>query len=99
MPSASLQSEVGVPKNIRHNEIVDLINQLNISQHYIWASMIWGTIAGGYLIYGWKQKSLIPFLGGLVMTVTAIFIFNAWLMSLVSVAIMFAVWGLCKRGY
>jgi len=61
--------------------------------------MIWGTIAGGYMIYGWKQRLTIPFIGGLAMTVAAIFIFSAALMSLLSVAIMFAVWWLLKQGY
>ncbi len=99
MPSASFTNRTGLLKGLRHNQIVDLLNQLHISQHYLWASMIWGTIAGGYLIYGWKQKTLIPFVGGLVMTVAAVFIFSALLMSLVSIIIMVAVWWLCKQGY
>jgi len=78
---------------------VDFLNQLNINQHYIWASMIWSAVASGYLIYGWKQKSLIPFVGGLVMTVAAVFIFSALLMSLASIVIMFVVWWLLKQGY
>ena len=70
-----------------------------LDQHYLWASLVWGTIAGGYLLYGWKQRVMIPFVAGLVMTVASIFIASALLMSLASVAIMFAVWWLLKQGY
>jgi hypothetical protein len=75
----------------------DIVNLLD--QHYLWASLVWGTIAGGYLLYGWKQRVMIPFVAGLVMTVASIFIASALLMSLASVAIMFAVWWLLKQGY
>jgi hypothetical protein len=72
---------------------------MGLNEHYLWASMFWGAIATGYLIYGWKQRSLIPFLGGLAMTTASIFIFSALLMSLTGMAIMLAVWWLLKRGY
>jgi hypothetical protein len=70
-----------------------------LDQHYLWASLVWGTIASGYLIYGWKQRVMIPFVAGLVMTVASIFITGALLMSLACAAIMFAVWWLLKQGY
>jgi len=73
------------------------VNLLN--EHYLWASCLWGAIAGGYLVYGWRQKALIPFLGGLAMTVASFLIISALLMSLASLVIMFAVWWLLKQGY
>jgi hypothetical protein len=80
-----------------------LINKLAqsgaLNEHYIWASLLWGTIAGGYCIYGWKQRALIPFMGGLAMTVATFFIFSALWLSLASIAIMFAVWWLLRQGY
>ena len=63
----------------------------------LWASVLWGGIGGGYLIYGWRQKAAIPFAGGVAMSL-ACFLPALW-MSLVSVAVMFAVWWLCKQGY
>ena len=63
----------------------------------LWASVLWGGIGGGYMIYGWRQKSAIPFAGGVAMSL-ACFLPALW-MSLASVAIMFAVWWLGKRGY
>jgi hypothetical protein len=73
---------------------MDLVNE-----HYLWASVIWGSIAGGYLIYGWRQKALMPFIGGLVMTAASFFIVSALLMSLACIALMYAVYWLAKQGY
>ena len=78
----------------------DLLSKLgSLDQKFLWASCIWGAIASGYMIYGWKQKAMIPFLGGLVMTAMSFVGPDALLMSLASVAIMFAVWWLMKQGY
>lgn len=78
----------------------DILKQFGpISMHYIWASFLWGSIAGGYVIYGWKQKATIPLIGGIVMSIASIFVFSALLMSLACVVVMFAVWWLCKQGY
>jgi hypothetical protein len=73
---------------------VDLINE-----HYLLASVIWGTIAGGYLIYGWRQRALMPFIGGLAMTAASFFIVSALLMSLACIALMVIVYWLAKQGY
>jgi hypothetical protein len=61
--------------------------------------MIWGSIGSGYCIYGWRQKSLIPFLGGLAMTAAACFPMSVLLMSFICFAIMFAVYWLARQGY
>ncbi len=55
-------------------------------------------MASGYCIYGLKQKSLIPFLGGLAMT-AASFLLGALMMSLACIAAMAAVWWLLRQGY
>jgi len=73
------------------------VNLLN--EHYLWASCIWGAIASGYLVYSWRQKSLIPFLGGLAMTAASFLIISALLMSLACLATMFIVWWLLRQGY
>jgi hypothetical protein len=78
----------------------DVLNQIgSLDEHYIWASFLWGTIASGYIIYGWRQRAAIPFLGGAVMTAATFFIFSALWLSLASIAIMFAVWWLLRHGY
>ena len=79
----------------RHNgKVVDLLNE-----HYLWASVIWGAIAGGYLIYGWRQKVMGPFIGGLAMIAASFFIVSALLMSLACIALMVIVYWLAKQGY
>ncbi|HEY1719075.1 MAG TPA: hypothetical protein VGH42_12380 [Verrucomicrobiae bacterium] len=72
----------------------------SINQNTLWASCFWGAVASGYIIYGWKQReqSFIPFIGGLAMTAVSFFL-GVLTMSLASIAIMVAVWWLCKQGY
>jgi hypothetical protein len=69
-----------------------------IDQHALWASCLWGAVASGYWVYGTKQKSLIAFVGGLVMMAASFFL-GALTMSLACVAAIFAVWWLLRQGY
>ena len=71
---------------------MDLLNQ-----RYMWAACIWGAIGAGCLIYGWRQRALIPFIGGLVMS-AACFLSALW-MSVACLATLFAIWWLLKKGY
>ena len=69
------------------------------NENFLLASLFWGTVAFGYLFYGWKQKALTPFLGGLAMTAASILIGSAALMSLACVAVMVVVYWLTRQGY
>ncbi len=65
----------------------------------LFAGMLWGALAGGFLIYGWKQKTAIPLAVGVVLTVITIFLWNSALyMSLACIAVLGAFWWLKKRG-
>jgi hypothetical protein len=75
------------------------VDLLGLNAHYLWASMLWSAISGGYWVYGWKKRSLIPFLGGVALMAITFFIESALLMSLAGIFIMFAVYWLCKQGY
>lgn len=86
----------GILAQMSDDSLISAIGKLD--QHALWASCLWGAIASGYWIYGVKQKSLIPFLGGLAMMVAS-FLMGALLMSLACVAAMFAVWWLLRQGY
>lgn len=79
---------------LRQSGSMDLTH---LDANALWASVLWGGIGGGYMVYGWRQKAGIPFAGGVAMSL-ACFLPALW-MSLASVAIMFAVWWLCKQGY
>ena len=78
---------------------MDFISQFgSFNQNFMLANCLWGGVASGYMIYGWRQRSWIPFLGGFVMMGVSCFTLSLT-MSLVSIAIMFAVWWLLKQGY
>ena len=72
---------------------MDLMNE-----KFLWASMIWGAFASGYLIYGWRQKAAIPFVGGAIMMTASCFL-AALPMSLVCLVAKVAVYWLVKHGY
>lgn len=69
-----------------------------MTEQFLWASLIWGSVASGYCIYGWKQRSAIPFVGGLAMTLAS-FTLPALPMTLAGLAIIGLVWWLIKSGY
>lgn len=61
--------------------------------------MLWGAVAGGYLIYGWRQKAGLPLAAGAAMTFMSFIGPNAWVMSLVCLGVIGLTWWLRKRGY
>jgi hypothetical protein len=69
------------------------------SASFLFASLVWGSIGVGYFIYGKKQQSLSPMVGGIVMIGVSYFVSSAFLMSLICVLVIVAVYGLVKRGY
>ena len=73
--------------------VVDLLNE-----NFLWASVIWGAIGSGYAIYGWRQRSIIPFFGGAAMIAVSFFV-PALPMSLICLAVMAVVYWLVKQGY
>jgi hypothetical protein len=72
----------------------------NISTAALMASVLWGGIGGGFLVYGWRQKTAIPFVVGAALSVVSYFMLgSALLMSAVSVLILGAFIWAKKRGY
>ena len=60
--------------------------------------MLWGAVASGYWIYGWRQKAGMPLAaGGAIML--ASFMFPALWMTVICVGIMVGTWWLMKQGY
>jgi hypothetical protein len=70
---------------------------LNLDANTIWASILWGGIGGGYLVYGWRQKDSIALVGGVMMSLACFL--SALPMTLVSIVTMVAVWWLKRQGY
>ena len=65
---------------------------------FLFASLWWGSVGFGYFIYGKKQQSLSPMVGGILMIIASYFIGSALLMSLVCLGICGAVHFLVRRG-
>ena len=66
---------------------------------FLFASLVWGSVGLGYFIYGKKQQSLSPMIGGIVMMIVSYLIGSALWMSLVCLGILGAVYFFMKRGY
>lgn len=66
---------------------------------FLFASLVWGSVGFGYFIYGKKQGSWIPMVGGIVMIAASYLAGTALLMSLISIGIIAAVWFLLREGY
>jgi len=63
----------------------------HVDSSTLFASLIWGSIGAGYLIYAKKQRSGPAFAGGITMIVISYFCSTLW-MSIFSVAIMAGVY-------
>lgn len=71
------------------------MESLQMDSNQLWASILWGGIGGGYLVYGWRQRAGIPLAGGAVMSLACFF--PALPMTIISIVTMVAVWWLVKR--
>jgi hypothetical protein len=65
----------------------------------LFASLVWGGLGSGIFIFGWKQKSTLPLVGGLLMVGFSYFISSALLMSLASIAVLVGMYWYKKQGY
>jgi hypothetical protein len=62
------------------------------------ASLLWGTIGFGFALYGKKQASYVPLIGGIaLMAGSYFFASSAWIMSLFSIAVIAAIYWLRGR--
>ncbi|HVY68398.1 MAG TPA: hypothetical protein VHH73_00620 [Verrucomicrobiae bacterium] len=75
------------------------MENLHISTSILFASLFWGTIGFGYYIYGKKQGSFVPMIGGILMMIGSYFCPTALMMSLVTIGLIVAVHLLLRQGY
>lgn len=69
------------------------------STNSLLASLVWGSVGFGYFVYGKKQGSWIPMVGGVLMMVLSYLVSSALLMSLICIGLMAVVYVSLKRGY
>ncbi len=70
-----------------------------LNANFLFASLIWGSIGVGYFIYGKKQTSWVPMVGGLLMIAVSYWASSALVMSLLCAGLMALVYGMLKQGY
>ena len=65
---------------------------------FLYASIFWGTLGGGCILYGKKQDAVPPLVAGFAL-LAASFIPSVWLMSALSLLLLGGmVWGI-RQGY
>ena len=70
-----------------------------LNTSFLFASLIWGSVGVGYFIYGKKQSSWPPMVGGVLMIGISYFAGSVLVMSLVCLGVIGAVYFLLKQGY
>ena len=71
---------------------------MNFSAGTLVASLIWGSVGMGFLIYGKKQTSAPALFGGMALVAISYFVASPIWMSLAAVAIIVGIYGLAKHG-
>ena len=75
-----------------------IVNVELMNENFLWASLVWGAVGSGYLLYGWRQHAAIPFAGGAAITVFSFYL-PALPMTFASLAVMGIVYWLLRQGY
>ncbi len=79
--------------------MADVPVAMNLNASFLFASLFWGAVGVGYFVYGKRQSSWVPMIGGIVMIALSYFIASALLMSGVCLALIAAIYLLLKQGY
>jgi hypothetical protein len=72
---------------------------LSFDTNLLFASLVWGAIGMGYFVYGKRQKSIVPWLGGVAILAASYFADSVLVMSLICVALIIATHWLVRQGY
>ena len=70
-----------------------------LDTNFLLASLVWGSVGVGYFIYGRKQQSIIPLIGGVLMITASYLAGSASSMSLICSGLIAAVYWLVRNGY
>ena len=66
---------------------------------FLLASLIWGSIGVGCIVYGKKQTEAVPLIGGLAMVAVSYLVPSALWMSLVSLGLIGGMVAARKQGF
>ena len=91
--STQLRHTAGMDTNLLQPALNTGAFHMNPAQ--MWASLLWGGVGGGYLGYGWKQKSGYPLAAGVILTLACFF--AALPMTVICVVTLIAIHWLMKH--
>ena len=63
----------------------------------LFAALIWGSVGLGFAVYGKRQRSAVPLVGGIVLMALSYVIASALWLTVVSATITFLIIWLAKR--
>ncbi len=69
-----------------------------LNEKFLFASLIWGAIVSGYLVYAHRQRAIMPFLGGVAMIAASCMVASWFWMSVICIALIFGVRWMMSRG-
>lgn len=72
---------------------------MNLEPGFLLASVIWGAIGIGFLVYGKRQKEAIPFIAGIGMLAASYLASGPWMMSGICLLLIAAVYVLRRLGW
>ena len=70
-----------------------------LNESFLFASLLWGTVGGGYLLYARKQREIVPFVGGVALIAVSFLVTSWFWMSVAGIAVMVGVYQLMKQGH
>ena len=72
---------------------------MSLDAHYLFASLIWGSVGVGLWIYAKKQSSFIAFFGGILILAVSYLVSSALLMSAICGGILALMYWMYRQGY
>ena len=64
----------------------------HIDSHLLLASLIWGGIGTGFIVYGKKQRATVPLFGGIALVATSYFAETTLWMSVICAGLLAAMY-------
>lgn len=70
-----------------------------LNEQFLFASLLWGSVGAGYLLYARKQRQIVPFLGGVALIGVSCFVGSWFWMSVLCLVLMVAVHQVMRQGH
>ena len=69
-----------------------------LDEQFLFASLLWGSVGAGYVLYARRQREVAPLIGGVTMIAVSCFVGSWFWMSILCLVLMVAVWQVMKQG-